>query len=65
MHYKNEILIFIQNKAYASLAVDALFFKPDAKVHLDGSTSGFIENPKLYKPNIKASSNSYRSNFFQ
>ena len=57
-NYKNENAITNQNKIYASLAVDALFFKPDVQVNVDGTTSGFLENPKLDKKQI----NSFRRN---
>lgn len=40
------------------MAVDALFFKPDVQVNVDGTTSGFLENPKLDKKKI----NSFRRN---
>ena len=47
--YKTENNISSKNKLYASLAVDALFFKPDVKIKANGKTSGFLNNNPITK----------------
>ena len=51
--FKQEYKIFNKTKIYASLAVDALFFKPNIKVNSNGTTSGFLVDPKIDKKQFK------------
>ena len=48
-NYKSENEIISKDKIYASLAVDALFFKPNVKVKTDGTTSGFTQEIEISK----------------
>ena len=47
--FKPDYKMFNKTKIYASLAVDTLFFKPNIKVNSNGTTSGFLFDPKIDK----------------
>lgn len=51
--FKQEYKIYNKTKIYASLAVEALFFKPNIKVNSNGTTSGFLVGPEIDKKQFK------------